>query len=271
MSWNMERWITEDTVTVAPITYPGATQYHDARSAAFYALGIALKKNVPVTLIIPGQYLSNTYTAITEAWFQKANIIVIALFEKVSEVKTFWMDRCVLQSATFGHDEQTSFEKMLKSARGLPGPVLFNLIGYSQQEEVIDYTAVITALLSLCPPLKITAYHPNNPQNENITAVPRENKYGLISKYIGMSTLKDTGVLLCPAECALLDMNVFRTRYANSNMKIVLLDEKGLLDDLNIPQWITENGWLYFATDGAEMSGAEWLLSQQQQAVWMIR
>ena len=271
MGWNLSEWITGDAVAVTPVELPGAKQYRDARSAAFFAMGTAVKTCRSVTLVVSGHDLPSTYTAITEAWFQKANVIVVALFDKVSEVKTSWMDRCVLQTATFGEDEQGSFGKMMASARGLPGPVLINLTRFRLEEKPIDYSAVTQALCAADPGVKMTAYYPETQAGENITAVPAKDKYGLISKYVGMSVAKDVGVLLCPAQCALLDMNIFRTRYANENMKIVLLDENGALDELYVAQWITGNGWDYLESDGAENAGAKWLLSRQRQAVWMIR
>lgn len=271
MGWSLSEWMTGDVVAVTPVELPGARQYRDARSAAFYAMGTAVKTCQPVTLVVPGHDLVSTYTAITEAWFQKANVIVVALFDRVSEVKTVWMDRCVLWTATFGADEQASFGEMMTSVRGLPGPVLINLTGFALEEKTIDYSAVLEALCIADPNVKMTAYCPNVQGSENVKVVSAKDKYGLISKYVGMSVAKDAGVLLCPAQCALLDMNIFRTRYANGNMKIVLLDENGTLDDLHVAQWISGNGWEYLESDGAEVAGAKWLLSQQRQAVWMIR
>lgn len=271
MGWSLSEWMTGDVVAVTPVELPGAKQYRDARSAAFYAMGTAVKTCKPVILVVPGYDLPSTYTAVTEAWFQKANVIVVALFDRVSEVKTVWMDRCVLRTATFGADEQAAFGEMMTSVRGLPGPVLINLTGFALEEKPIDYSAAMQALCTANPDVKMTAYCPKTLDCEDVTAVPVRDKYGLISKYVGMSVAKDVGVLLCPAQCALLDMNIFRTRYANGNMKIVLLDENGALDDLHVAQWISGNGWEYLESDGAEEADAKWLLSQQRQAVWMIR
>lgn len=271
MEWNLCQYVTGDVVSVAPAELPGAKQYRDARSAAFYAMGMAVKTCRSVTLVVSGNDLPSTYTAITEAWFQKANVIVVALFDKVSEVKTAWMDRCVLQTATFGADEQTAFEEIMASVRGIPGPVLINLTGFPLEEKAVDYDAVMQAIRAADPAVNVTAYFPKAQCVEGITPVFAKDKYGLLSKYMGMSVVKDVGVLLCPAQCALLDMNIFRTRYANGNMKIVLLDENGAMDELQVAQWITGNGWDYLESRGAEETGAKWLLSQQRQAVWMIR
>lgn len=271
MSCNLNQWITGDVITVTPVELPGAKQYQDARSAAFYALGIAVKKSQPVTLVVPGHYLSSTYTAITEAWFQKANVIVIALFEKVSEVKTAWMDRCVLQTATFGAEEAASFAEALEAARGIPGPALFNLTGTAPAETPVDYSTVLASLRKAAPDAKVWAYHPLKTGDTNLEAVAAQDKYGVLSRYIGMSGVKNVGILICPARCALLDINIFRTRYANQNMKIILLDEDRQLAELNVAQWVQSNGWACLTADDADTDSCRWLLAQQRQAVLMIR
>lgn len=271
MSWNLEQWMTGDVVTVAPVEFIGAKLYNDARSAAFYALGIAVKKCQPVILVVPGQYLVSTYTAITEAWFQKANVIVVALFDKVSEVKTAWMDRCVLRTVTYGTDEQAAFGEALNEVRGIPGPILLNLVGCSLEEAPVDYSPVVNALRTVAADTTIWAYHPKNKDDKALIAVPSKDKYGVLSKYIGMSAVANAGILLCPARCALLDMNIFRTRYANANMKIILLDEDGKLEGLNVDRWVISNGWECLETNAADKTACKWLISQQRQAVLIIR
>ncbi len=39
-----------------------------------------MKEKTTVGLALPGAYLASTYTAITEAWFQKVNVVVFAFF-----------------------------------------------------------------------------------------------------------------------------------------------------------------------------------------------
>lgn len=271
MSWNLSKRISGDVVTAAPVELPGGVSYHDARSAAFYALGVAVKKRQPVTLVVPGQYLPSTYTAITEAWFQKANVIVLALFEKVSDVKTAWIDRCVLHSTSFGAEEQAAFQKELEAARGLHGPVLFNLVGACAEEPPVDYSVVLPTLRTIAADAGVWAYHPKCTDDVHLRPISARDKYGVISKYIGMSAVADAGILLCPARCALLDMNIFRTRYANGNMKIILLDEDGKLNDLHVVQWAESNGWECLQTGTADVDACKWLVSRKRQAVMIVR
>ena len=83
------------TVTVAPIRIDHcAGNYEDARSAAFFAMGLSVKRKEPVTILLPGMYLPSIYTALTEAWFQKTELVVLAFYHRISEVNTAWSDRC---------------------------------------------------------------------------------------------------------------------------------------------------------------------------------
>ena len=274
MTWNLDeilKYSRGDIVAVQPVNAQNAMVYADARSAAFYALGKALKTCGTVTLVVPGQYLSSTYTAITEAWFQKANVVVLALFEKVSEVKTSWMDRCVLHTASYGPDEQMEFGLAMKKAVSMSGPVLFNLVGVSERETNIDYAGVLAALRAVTKSVTAWVYNPEIHEDAYLRTINAADTYGVISRYIGMSTAMDAGVLICPARCALLDMNIFRTRYANGNMKIILLDEGGILDTLDIEKWISGNGWEYRSSKVADITAYKWLMDQKRQAVLFIK
>lgn len=265
-----KNWVTENIVVVAPVEYPGAVQYEDARSAAFYAMGIAVKENTPVTLVVPGRYLASTYTAITEAWFQKANVIVIAVYEKVSEVKTAWMDRCVVQTGTYGPDENEAFLQALEHAKGAYGPVLLNRVGAVPAEQPVDYSRILAVLSKVADGKEILAYYAQNCEDLPVRQILAEDKYGVLSRYIGMSAVKDVGILLCPARCVLLDANIFRNRYANANMKIILVDEEEKLKKLDFAQWISGNGWECRCEEKTSEEACSWLLEQTRQAVLII-
>ena len=86
MNYDWKRFVYDAnrTITVFPIKVEGSVaEYQDARSAAFFAMGMSIKQKDPITLLLPGEYLTNIYTAITEAWFQKAEVIVYAFYKKV--------------------------------------------------------------------------------------------------------------------------------------------------------------------------------------------
>lgn len=116
-------------VTVAPISLENEKIYHDARSAAFFAMGRTMKEKTTVGLALPGAYLASTYTAITEAWFQKVNVVVFAFYDKLSEVSTAWIDRCIVKSMTIGADEiDDSIDEIESLPVACNGPVLSILL-----------------------------------------------------------------------------------------------------------------------------------------------
>lgn len=260
-------------VTISPIDLKekNVIGYKDARSGVFYAMGESMKENTPITLLVPGEYISSTYTAITEAWFQKVNVVVVALYEKISDVNTTWMERCLVANATFGIDEESAIHTFLEKAYGMKGPVLVNVVGETFSEHTCDYEKIINVLESvLTYEIEFWCYNPKHKMEINrFHAIEAQHKYGVISKYIGMSVVSDVGILLCNVECALVDINVFRTRYANSNMKIILVDD-GLLKKNDVAHWIESNDWACKEIGVIDEDAAKWLVSQTKQAVLIV-
>lgn len=257
------------SVSVSPIYVEGCdAEYQDARSAAFYAMGRAIKENTSVAVLVPGMYLPSAYTAITEAWFQKANVIVFAFYDSVSDVKTAWADRCVIQSITVEAENLSGCVAVINECCSLHGPVLINVIGLKQIEPMVDYSAWIDEIRNIDKNSTITCY--NSCEIDGVNTVTPREKYGIISKYIGMSVAKNAGYLLCTADCFLLDANVFRTRYANQNMKIVILDD-GRLAEIDAENWIASNGWQCKSVGASEYRAVAWLVSQEQQAVLIVK
>lgn len=115
---------------------------------------------------------------------------------------------------------------------------------------------------------KIRCY--NAIQSDGIINIPSKDKYGVISKYIGMSVAVNVGYLLCTSECFLIDANVFRTRYANGNMKIILFDD-GNLEKIDAKSWIAGNGWWCEVVSKDETTAVNWLIEDKTQGVLIVR
>ena len=64
----------------------------DVRSATFFALG---KENLHnnCIIIVNGEEIQNILTGITETWFQKLNVFVVALYSKYDDIKTDFLHR----------------------------------------------------------------------------------------------------------------------------------------------------------------------------------
>lgn len=262
MHYNLDKFVMNEMriVTVAPIKVQNSiAEYQDARSAGFYAMGRALRTGKPVVLLVPGEFLTSVHTALTECWFQKAPVIVIAFFAKVSEAKTQWMDRCVINTLTAGIDEEMLIRQFLEENASPNGPILLNVVGESIQPEAKNYAAAMKQVTDR----PVRTFHGTDPNT-----IPYQYKYGVISKYIGSSIIKDCGILMCTADCVMVDVNVFRTRYANSNMKIAVFDD-GTMRKNNVALWIQSNSWECRESDTIE--DIAWLCSVQKQAVLIIR
>lgn len=269
MFYNLNRFVKSDrrTVTVAPIKLQnGVLEYQDARSAAFFAMGMSIKEKEPVTLLLPGEYLTSTYTAITEAWFQKVEMIVYAFYKKISDVNTSWADRCA-KTMTIHIDEYDEKADEIAANYHMHGPVLINVVGIDLEDPQIDYDAVITTISEIDKSAEFLCY--NSKERAGISNIKAKHKYGVLSKYIGMSTAKRVGYLLCNTDCMLVDVNIFRTRYANGNMKIVALDD-GQLKENQIDQWIISNGWECRRVEQMSSEAAKWLKEQNIQAVLIL-
>ena len=76
--------------------------------------------------------------------------------------------------------------------------------------------------------------------------------------------------LLCTSECFLIDANVFRTRYANGNMKIILFDD-GNLEKIDAKSWIAGNGWWCEVVSKDETTAVNWLIEDKTQGVLIVR
>ncbi len=243
-------------------------QYKDARSAAFYAMGSALKESRRITLMVPGQYISSIYTAVTEAWFQKADITVIAFYHKVSDVNTQWFDRCLQMHATYGMNEE-GIRGYLEKSKSVKGPILLNVVGCKVNEKLTNYDGIVDILKQVDSAKESFICYNPSAVTDAVKPIHETHKYGIVSKYIGMSIVKDQGYLLCNAECLVVDVNVFRSRYANKNMKIIVLDD-GTIKENNIASWIESNNWLCRRVEELDIETAKWFISNDKQTVLIV-
>lgn len=210
----------------------------DARSAAFYALGQAMKTKKKIVLLIRGEELTSAYTAITEAWFHKVDIIVLAEYTNSKELKCDYLKRCT--KAIFNIEEVDDIQILNKNY----GPILFNYIEYEKNEQV-NFNEFADTLKAL-KMNKVIVYNGKLESDIEIQQIERKYKYGLLSKYIGyINSVDDRIALLCDAENVLCDLNIFNTRYMKKNFKVFVIDEKGKLESKNIDKWIISNGIEY--------------------------
>lgn len=176
-------------------------------------------------------------TAATEAWFQKANVIIIACYLNYIDVHSEYFERCVTAWCTV---ESISSE-LVKNCVEKKGPVLINLIGCVEiEKESIEYGIIPQSFETE----KLYLYHPNREYNgSNINVIEARHSYGVISRYMGMMAVAVSQIYLCcPADCLLLDLNVFNNRYSVDNIRVIILDQSGVVKEKKIDSWLKSNG-----------------------------
>ena len=237
----------ENIVWVVPAeAAEGSVRFDDARSAAFYAMGTAVKTGKNCALIVPGEYITNTLTAVTEAWFQKANLLLIGVFTDLRDLRTAWIDRCLNGQVTLRDTEIDEHMEEIEAILALKGPKMISVLTDPVKSRGADYSEMIRCLRSCgAENVAISCYNADLSAEETagITNIPARYKFGTISKYIGGSAVLDRGILLCTPECILVDINIFRTKYLNANMKIAILDEEEIIRAKGIDEWFASNGW----------------------------
>lgn len=217
----------------------------DVRSATFFTLGETNIKNEPIVLMIDGRYLPSVYTGITEAWFQRRTIIIVALYEKYSEIKCEYLKRCTSDIITIYNEEDVDYKERINSAINKKYPAVINLkIDFSKKDEDVDLSVLdnISEILNKDNEMWLYDLKVKEEYNCKTKVISDTYKYGMLSKYMGYITGKNEKVLLVSkSEILKLDLNIFNNRYMNENFKVILFDNDNILKENDIEKWITEN------------------------------
>lgn len=216
----------------------------DVRSATFFALG---KENLHSNciIIVNGEEIQNILTGITETWFQKLNVFVIALYSKYDDIKTDFLRRVVPNIIQIYDEDYSYYENSIDKAIKTNYPSLItlkheiknvqynykNLLKYfdeilNEQNELILYNSNKN--------VEMTKYKVNN--------IEAKYKYGIISKYMGyIEGSKKKKILCIPAKVFLLELNILNNRYINENFKIIIFNCNKDLKDNSIENWVNNN------------------------------
>lgn len=215
----------------------------DVRSATFYALGKEnLHKNC--IILVNGDDLQSTLTGITETWFQKLNVFVIALYKKYDDIKTDFIRRVMPNIIRIYDEDFSEYKSLILKATAHCTPSLITL-KYDTVDIEYDYNNFIKLLSKI---LKngdeVFCYNSNNmlENNFNIKSIKSKYKYCIISKYMGYIIGTKKKSLLCmPAMLLLLDLNILNNRYINENFKVILFNVEEIKEDDTLEKWIENN------------------------------
>ena len=248
----------------------------DARSAAFMAMGISIKKRTHCALIVPGEYITNILTAVTEAWFQKANLLVVGVFDNLQDLRIAWMDRYLVNRLDIRLEDLNSRKDKIREVIEEQGPKLLSVVCPPSKDEYHNYGSVYNLLVEKAENgQKLTVFdaNPNDiiSKKASITIIDKRYKYGMISKYIGASMLSSAGVLLCSSECLLVDINVLRTKYKKPWMKIIIHDPADLVKKKAIDKWIINNEWKYYESVFFKEHELSKFLADKEASIFVVR
>lgn len=216
----------------------------DARSAAFYCMGVAQKTGKTAALILDGRYLSNCYTAIIEAWFQKVNLLIIPFFSDFRDLKLSWLDKYLSGMVILEEAEIEIKKEEIRNLCRLTGPKLVGLFQKGEMEVTEDSDLALLIQKIKQSNITVSLYNNQGKTHLNVDRfIPQRYVYGVISEYIGRCVVGDEGVLVCTPEVIEIDLNIFRTRYKNSLMRIIVFDPHNTLNAKGILSWVESNGW----------------------------
>jgi len=212
----------------------------DVRSATFFALGLSQKSNKPVVLVVNGDYLSNSYTGLTEAWYQRRPIIVICLYDRVLNEDVSYLKVCTQD--IFKVQTEDDFKNSIDNLHTLTTPVIFMIEEKRNSFTTHNFLDLNQILKFLNSDDKLFVYETLSSveqEDSRLNIISKKDKYGIISKFMGFCIgFKEKAILVTVAESIKLDMNLFNNRYMNKNFKVIVI---GLIDDLEIDNWLYSN------------------------------
>lgn len=216
----------------------------DARSATFFAYGQAKIFQTPVVFVVGNQYLTNCYTGLTETWFQQIPLIVISLAEDEKSIYYDYLTPCICKGLTIKVDELENYKSYLEEGISAFGPTLFNLVVEFPHRESNSCVKILKLLnSSLGKDDTVICYgniSSNYEYNFKIHLVNENNKYGIISKYMGyLLGCGGNCYLVAPLELFKYDTNIFNNRYISTAFKVIFVNSG--YDLLNPKEWIKNN------------------------------
>ena len=240
--------VVTDTREIDKAISISVKEMRDVRSATFFAMGESIMKSEPVALVIRGCHISNVYTGLTEAWFQKAKVRVFALYEKVSEVGCSYLDRCVLRNTAEMLDDFLASEVNCLLEQ-YDGPTVQNIISSKAAEGTASCDKEIEMLFDVLDDIVPSDYivfsedfgqsrrHPFQ-----MRLISKRHGYGVLSKYQGFVLgTSNACLLICSSNCFALDINILNNRYLDARFKVIIIDDQNLTEKYDLSAWIKSN------------------------------
>lgn len=229
---------SHDDDSILPLDSNGLFYFvNDVRSAVFEAYGLAkISKNHTVVLV-DDSYLANTYTALTEAWFQRVPIIIVSYNSRDKESSAY-LERCV--DETYIVDAESNCIDVVDKVLLTKGPSLIKVTEQVTRKSEIDYTTILNLLQKTHNLPEVFLYN-SNISKEGFRNIDAKYKYGIISKYVGYLSSGKDAIICIPENILALDSNVFGIRNFPSHFKLIVKGEHSSLWE-KLKVWISKNG-----------------------------
>lgn len=244
---NVENIVLEDNIDIDKELFNTGNNIKDVRGATFYTFGQGKITNKNVALIIDGNFISNIYTGITEAWFQTTNIIIIALYNSIYDINVRYLDRCSVCNMKFFLKDLEQMKQKIKKSLEINGPKVYNVVvDWNIEESKNDYSKILQLFSEIVKNEdEIYLYNSNQKYERyknicNIININYKYKYGILSKYIAYLIEPNTSnkILICNSDCFMLDSNILNNRYMNEKFKVLVIDNNKID---KIEEWCNSN------------------------------
>lgn len=210
----------------------------DARSAVFTAYGVAKMSLSPTIVLIDESYLPNTYTALTEAWFQRVPVIIISYNSKNTDSSAY-LDRCV--DTTCFVNKETDLSGTIDLICSMHGPSLIKVQEEIKENLEIDYTSILNLLEHHVSNLPDIFFYDCKVENEGYRCIETRHKYGVLSKYVGYLSCGKDAILCIPEDLLALESNIFCIRDFPKKFKLIVKKRDSLLWN-KLKAWMSRNG-----------------------------
>lgn len=204
----------------------------DVRSAVFNAYGMSKISHKPVVVVVEDDFLPNTLTALTEAWFQRVSVVILTVNSN-ELANSSYLDRCV--DAKYLIIDADDIKKIVLQC----GPILIKVKENVCTENKIDYAHIVPVIENCAKDSIVFCYNPTDCKS-GYEIIKTQYKYGVLSKYVGQLVGGKKALLCIPEELLALDTNIFNFRDFPQGFRLIVKHTDGFYWN-KLKKWMQKN------------------------------
>lgn len=240
----------------------------DVRSAAFYACGLSQKNNSHVALFVRKEFLPSSLTGLTEAWFQRCHLVIVALGSNILNDDLSYFKNCTCSRVKIQTEEDIRF--YIPQVKNRVVPEIFLVEENLELPQRLNFVDKIDVDSDFTMINQVFVYERVKEcfyDSNRIVIIEECDKYCTISKYMGYCVGTDTiNVLVIDDLLIFLDVNIFNNRYLNGKFKLLVI---GSVKDAAVLKWIAANRIKFIEADDVHQA-LEKLLNTDGAAVALV-